>query len=326
MQCDFSVIFCICRFAVSLAEDNLSLQQDLEHLLSAVAELTLNIQQVQCENQSMHLRLSNSCSDVITGCIHPILPSSRNELHSCKIKTFEVEQSTLDSSYLQDLLTSSQIRCESLCSLLSKFVPFERSAVTVEHAANLIFERLQSSSIAFVETSDSPNSKSSLQIEDGMELHSRAGPQSAVEARVAEVNHTKHSAKTEIQSYRDLLSSYENELNAAWSREADLHKQLRSIRAASSSKHWNHDWASYFQPHSFSSISVSPPVSQSASIKMAALHTNDVLRETRIPSSDKFFDHVFNLQADQLFPLLILQINSHHDNHLRLNRMMEASI
>jgi hypothetical protein len=320
------------RFAGSLAQDNLSLQQDLEHLLSTVADLTLNIQQTNCENLSMRLQLRNSCSDVVTGRSHTKLPSLRNEMHSCKSKTFKVEQSQFDSSHLQDLLTSSQMRCESLCSLLAKFVPFEQSAASVEHAANLIFGRLQSSSIPFVDTSDSPDSKSSLQFQDGMEFNaSLAGPQAAAEAPeecslVAEVNHSKHSAQIEIQSYRDLVSTYENELNAAWSREAELHKQLRSNGAASSNKRWNHDWASIFQPQSFSSSFDSPPVSRNAPMKMPALHSNDVLRETTIPSSNDFFDHVFNLHVDELFPLLILQINSHHDNHQRLNQMMEASV
>jgi hypothetical protein len=324
----FSIVNIMHRFAATLADDNLSLQHDLENVQSAIAELTLQCDQMRHDQQSMRVQLSRLGLDVSSVHVGQHAPSSRNESYSTEIMPSEVEQPKVNASCLQDRLISSQMRCESLCSLLSNFVPFEQSAVAVEHAASLIFERLQLSSNALVDRPDQPNRQSPLKFVDGTELSTASGFHSAEDAQqvsVVEVNDTEKLANIQIQRYQDLLSSFEDELNASWSRETDLHSQLQCMRAALSSRRANHHSASCNQPLSFCSFSTSP-VDQHSFIKLSILRAHEILLETKIPASDAFVVDVFNLQADQLFPLLKQQITSHNECLVQLNRMMQSSV
>jgi hypothetical protein len=316
-----SLTFFLGRFAAALAEDNLHLQQDLEKLQSKFAELTFVMHEIQFENQMMREQLKNLDSEEWTSHFPQQLSSSPYESCSNKLNLPEIELPKFISSRFQEVLMSSQSHCESLRSLLSNFVPFEQSAVAVEEAANLIFDSLISSSVTTEETQDPLNCKSSLQFVDGVELTATAASPSPAQARQASGVVAEVCEHTQIESYRDLLSSYEHELIAAWSRESDLHMQLRSACGAFSSKCLICHRACSLQPPSFPIISTSPSVDPKAQIEIFVQHAKEVLLETKISPSDSFFDNLLKLNGDQLIRLLAQQISSHNYYLLEMNRL-----
>jgi hypothetical protein len=300
-----------------LADDNLSLQQDLENLQAAFSK----------------------ASYYMLGGIRQIAPHLESSL--------QLESNANDSMVSE--VDHWRSRYNSLHSLLSTFVPFEQSAGVVEHAASIIYQRLLSSSNddhdqniiseALDEVSDPSKCRPTMQFKKYNDcdatatFHSAAGdfksnqkttatPVTAPDF-VAKTSQAATSAKTEIQSYQQVLASYEHELNAAWSREADLYKELRSLRAAfgKQSAHRNHV-SSLLSTPSVPSSSLSTP-SKHASLKKMIFQANAVLLETKIPPSDSFLEEVFSLHAHQLFHLLSRQVAAHHDDHLELIRLSQ---
>lgn len=316
-----SLTFLFGRFATALAEDNLHLQQDLEKLQSKFAEFIFVMHEIQVENQMMREQLKNSDSEELTSRVPQHLSSSRYESCSNKLNVPEIELPKFNSPRFQEVSMSSQSHCESLRSLLSNFVPFEQSAVAVEEAANLIFDRLISSSVTTEATQDALNCNSSLQFVDGVELTDTAASHSPAQARHALDVVAEICEHTQIESYRDLLSSYEHELIAAWSRESELHMKLRSACGASSSKCLICHRVCSLQPPSFPSISAPPSADPKAQIEMFVQHANEVLLETKISPSDTFFDNLLKLNGDQLIRLLAQQISTHNYYLLELNRL-----
>jgi len=317
----FPLTFRLGRFAAALAEDNLHLQQELEKLQNNFAQLTFVMHEIQFENEMMREQLKTIESEEMTSHVPQQMSSSRYESCSNKLNLPEIQLLKFNSPRFQEILMCSQSHCESLRSLLSNFVPFEQSAVAVEEAANIIFDRLKSSSVTTEETQDPLNCESSLQFVDGVELTATAASPSPVQARQALGVVAEVYEQTQIESYRNLLSSYEHELIAAWSRESDLHMKLRSACGALSSKCLIRHRASSIQLPSFPIISTPLSVDPKAHIEMFVQHANEVLLETKISPSDCFVDNLFKLNGDQLIRLLAQQISTHHYYLLEMNRL-----
>lgn len=225
--------------------------------------------------------------------------------------------------------------CESLFSLLSKFVPFVQSAAVVEHASSILYKHLLPSANGDHDQDTNhevledflDSSKSNSILQNVFEFDAGAQCRSAAEHRRPShlaVKTSEELAETEIQSYQNALLSYENELNAAWRREADLYKELQSLRLTFR-KDWLNDPASAFQVPAHPTISSSYPISNYDSLKKSILQADTVLIETKIPPSDSFLDDIFNLQAPQLFTLLSRQIAVHHDHLLEVTRLSKSN-
>ena len=165
-------------------------------------------------------------------------------------------------------------------------------------------------------------------LEANSESHAVANAQRAFDL-VVEASQREQTAKTEIESYREVLASYEDELNAAWCREAELSKELRSLSVALHKLRACHHPGLTFQTSNFSTSP--PPVShRNLSFKTSLPHAETLLEtfllETKIPPSDSFFDieGIFTLQMHQILPLLTRQIASNHECQRGLTRLMQA--
>lgn len=302
-----------------MADDNLSLQQDLENLQAAFSK----------------------ASYYMLGGIHQSAPHLGSSLQP---------ESNADDSMVSEV-DHWRSRYNLLYSLLSTFVPFEQSAGVVELAASIIYQRLSSSSNndhdqniiseALHEVSDPSECRTTMQFKrySGCDatatFHSAAGefksnqkitatPVTAPDF-VAKTSQAATSAKTEIQSLQQVLASYEHELNAAWSREADLYKELISLRAAFCKQCARNHASSLLSTPSVPTTPLSTPASKHASLKKMICQANAVLLETKISPSDSFLDEVFSLHAHQLFQLLSRQVVAHHDDHNELIRLSQRN-
>jgi len=414
-------------FSATLAEDNLNLQQDLENMQFVLTKSSLHMHRLEHENQLMRSQLSchikSSDSGVTEDGVNQQMPplnssslrlDSRSDSTKTKLPS-EVKHLQFKESNLHAMLASSETN--SLTPLLAKFVPFENSAVEVEHAATLIFEHFRSSAdvvchesasktplkesllfsssdnmASFPTICSSPSTISSnvlemnanlqdklraLQIkydtdiknaledvnryreianhhesmfrrsfmssliekfdslgvlqsakgfsadvlEANSQSHAVANAQRAFDL-VVEASQREQTSKTEIESYREVLASYEDELNAAWCREAELSKELRSLSVA----------LHKLRACQTSIFSTSPPpvshrnLSFKTSLPDAKKLLETFLLETKIPPSDSFFDieGIFTLQMHQILPLLTRQITSNHECQRGLTRLMQA--
>ncbi len=392
----------------------------------ALTKSSINIHRLQHENQLMRSQLSRhfgaGSKIVADGADQQmsLLESSSQRLHSrsdsmnTKLLS-EVEHWRFKASNLQDMLDTCQRSTQSNCNLLmAKFVPFENCAFTVEHAANLIFQRFCSSAdvvlagnssenehkesllctssdniasfptcsspssmqpnvlemtadharlqdklralqvkydtdvasagadvnryrdmanhhesmfrrsfmSSLVEKFDSLESQSTLQsidFEARSESHLAAQTRRALEL-VAEASRREQTAKTELESCREVLSSYEDELNDAWIRESELSKEVQSLSIALNKLREHHHAAS-------TKNQTPPPVFQNTSFKKSFPRSDKLLLETTIPPTDSSFDiqGIFALQLHQILPLLTRQIATHHDCQRDLTRLMQAS-
>jgi hypothetical protein len=125
------------------------------------------------------------------------------------------------------------------------------------------------------------------------------------------------SAEAETRATRgfsDELALYECELIAAWSREAELLKELNHFRADLQRVRDDSPMSSPHTP-SFPHFSASP-CSLPASLKISFSEAHTALLATKIPPSDSFCDEVFKLQAHQIYPLLTRQF-AQYNAHLR---------
>jgi hypothetical protein len=368
---------CNCRFAEELAEDNLSLQWENEALRNEIAELSCALQKMHHETKLMGSQLRNAVSRV-TSC------------RSCHV--FSLDESLQNDSVshslisnLQHTMAQLQSRYESQCSLLSKFIPFVNEAVLVEHAANVVFELMQSctnphdseidgceipSSVSIASTltcSVAPgpvasqaqlnNTMTPVQDEETNDTFANvAGHRVAAHLQESsfvsptrfhghdyddtrassnpaalgnqdisvEVGHCESSAHSDIQSYRDLLLSYEHELIAAWSREADLQKELQSKCATSNNLQNRRENRQVFQQaRSLSPHGMSPcDLEILSTTNMIVLEAEKLMLETRIPSSDTFIDDMFKLQVHEIFHILTRQITEYYS----MNRVVQPSL
>jgi len=365
---------CNCRFAEKLGEDNLSLQWEIEALRNEIATLSHTLQKMHHETKLMGSQLRNAVSSV-TACrsCHVSLDESlRNDF---------VSHSSI--SNLQHALAQLQSRYESQCSLLSKFIPFVKEAVLVEHAANVVFELMQSctnpnnseidgSEIpSSVRIASSPtcsvapgpvasqallnNTKSLVQDEETNDKETNdtfakvAGHCVAVHLQESsfvsptqfhghdyddtrasshpaafeevEVGHCKSSENSDIHSYRDLLLSYEHELIAAWSREADLQMELQSKCATfDNRRNRREDYQVFQQARSLSPHAMSPcDLEIPSTTNMIILEADKLMLETRIPSSDTFIDDMFKLRVHEIFHVLTRQITDYNS----MNRVVQ---
>lgn len=289
-----------------MADDNLSLQQDLEVLQAFIAKTSYHV----------HGGVRRESRDAES--------SSRYESKSNETDFSEVE------------LWRS--RCESLNFILSRFVPFEQSAAVVEDASSTIYERLLSTADvdhnADAAPDDSfdpskfrsmPQFKRVIQFDARAKLHSNANDRGDFHSS-AQVS--VESVETEIQSYRKLLASYEDELNAAWSREADLHKKLQFAGFSFGQDCLNclNHLVSQVQAPALLNLSLSPSFSNHASLKKLIDQASKVLIETKIPPSDSFLNDIFNLQAHEVFLLLSRQIAAYRDSSLEMTRLSQHNI
>jgi hypothetical protein len=367
----------MCRFAEKLAEDNLTLQLEVETLRNEIAASSCTLQKMQHETNLMSSQMRNADSRMT---VH----RGRQVFSLNKSLRYNVDSHS-PMSHLQDTIVQLQSRYEALVFTLSKFIPFMDEAVLVEHAANVVFEKMQSCTtkandfeIDSSEISSSTSIASSLtcsvalspvvsnalvnktkpqvQIEElqetndpdtsdtfanvasyrvashqqessivsPMRLHgdeykdigARSHPDALREENSVEVGHCKAS---DIQSYRDLLESYEHELIAAWSREAGLQKELQSKCATCNNR--REDYHVFQQASSCSQLAVSTCDSQLSSTSMIVLEAEKILLETKIPSSDNFINDVLKLQEHELFHVLAGQIAKYRS----MNRVVPPS-
>jgi hypothetical protein len=291
------------RFAALLADDNLSLQQELEALQAAIAKLSCR----------MLVGVRQDLVDADS--------NSKNDSNSNEANIFEVDH--------------WKSRCELLRSLLSTFVPFERCASDLERASSILYERLLSSSDvepdenASVEACERFTLDSTSQPLHVIQLDSSANLRSTVKdysGLHAAAKISEEFAETEIQSYHIMLASYEHELNAAWSREAELHKELKSMRFTVSQGSLNHASNAFQSLAVFPTMSSSRPISNPATLKKPIHQASKILLETKIPPSDSSLNIIFNMQERHLFPLLFRQISAHHDYRLEMTRLSQHHI
>ena len=235
-----------------------------------------------------------------------------------------VLEMTADHASLQDKLRALQVKYDT--DVASAGADVNRYREMANHHESMFRRSFMSS---LVEKFDSLESQSTLQSVDfgaRSESHLAAKTRRALEL-VAEASRREQTAKTELESYREVLSSYEDELNDAWIRESELSKEVQSLSIALNKLREHHHAASTKnQTPSFLS-NLPPPVSRNTSFKKSFPRSDKLLLETTIPPTDSSFDiqGIFALQLHQILPLLTRQIATHHDCQRDLTRLMQAS-
>jgi hypothetical protein len=228
-----------------------------------------------------------------------------------------VLEMTADHARLQDKLRALQVKYDT--DVASAGADVNRYRDMANHHESMFRRSFMSSLVEKFDSLESQSTLQSIDFEARSESHLAAQTRRALEL-VAEASRREQTAKTELESCREVLSSYEDELNDAWIRESELSKEVQSLSIALNKLREHHHAAS-------TKNQTPPPVFQNTSFKKSFPRSDKLLLETTIPPTDSSFDiqGIFALQLHQILPLLTRQIATHHDCQRDLTRLMQAS-